>query len=99
MNKYRNKRTNGFASKKEARRYQELELLLRAGKIARLQTQVPFEITVNNVKVCKYTADFTYFDNEQQTDVVEDAKGYRTRDYKLRARLMKAVHGITIREV
>ena len=96
QSKYRNRRTKGFASKKEAQRYQELLLLVKAGKIERLQTQVPFELRVNNVLVCKYLADFCYFENG--ADVVEDAKGYRTPIYRLKAKLMRAVHGITIRE-
>lgn len=33
-----------FDSKKEARRYAELMLLVRAGEITELQTQVPFEL-------------------------------------------------------
>lgn len=97
--KYHNQRTNGFASKKEARRYNELALLLRAGRISRLQTQVPFELRVNDMLVCKYVADFCYFDNEERTDVTEDAKGMRTPLYRLKARLMKACLGITIKEV
>ena len=94
--KYRNKRTDGFASKKEARRYQELALLEKAGKIALLKTQVPFSITVNGQLVCKYIADFTY--REGAMLVVEDVKGYRTAIYRLKAKLMRAANGITVRE-
>jgi Protein of unknown function (DUF1064) len=49
-----------FASKKEARRYSELKLMEKAGEIARLKWQVPFDLKVNSVKICRYVADFTY---------------------------------------
>lgn len=43
-NKYHARRVGGFDSKKEARRYQELLLMQRAGKISGLQRQVAFEL-------------------------------------------------------
>ena len=43
-NKYHARRVGGFDSKKEARRYQELLLMQRAGKISHLQRQVVFEL-------------------------------------------------------
>jgi len=97
--KYGNRRTNGFASKKEARRHQELSLLQRGGAIRDLRTQVPFDIVVNGLKVCTYVADFTYIVPETGEKIVEDAKGYRTPIYRLKARLVRAVHGIVIKEV
>ncbi len=99
--KYRNQKTvvDGapFDSKKEAGRWCELLLLEKAGAISTLSRQVPFLIVINGVRVCKYTADFTYIENGVL--VVEDAKGVRTTAYKLKKRLMKAVHGIEIHEV
>lgn len=43
-NKYHAIRTGTSASKREARRKQELELMQRAGKISDLRCQVPFEL-------------------------------------------------------
>ena len=43
-NKYHSIKTNGFDSRKEARRYEELLLLQRAGQISDLKTQVPYEL-------------------------------------------------------
>jgi len=43
-NKYHNVRRGGFDSRREARRYQELLLLQRVGKIADIKRQVPFEL-------------------------------------------------------
>lgn len=42
--KYKNVRTNGSDSKKEAKRKQELQMMERAGQIQDLQYQVEFEL-------------------------------------------------------
>lgn len=99
--KYANELTtvNGvrFASKREARRWLELKLLEGAGLICDLRRQVRFDLVVNELPVCAYLADFVY--REGDAVIVEDAKGVRTREYRLKARLMRACHGIEIREV
>lgn len=87
-----------FDSRKEARRYRELTLLSAAGELTGLKLQVPFEIIVNGQKVCTYRADFTYTGKDGQF-VVEDAKGFKTPEYRLKKKLVKACHGIEIREV
>ena len=69
----------------------------KAGRIADLRTQVPFRIVINGMLVCKYISDFTFRDGAML--VVADAKGYRTPIYRLKAKLMKAALGITIREL
>lgn len=71
----------------------------RADRISELRTQVPFDIVINGVKVCRYIADFVYLIPETGARIVEDAKGYRTPIYRLKAKLMRAVHGIIIKEV
>lgn len=81
-----------FASKREARRYAELKLLEQAGKIAGLQCQVRYRL----VQVVHYVADFVYTENGQQ--IVEDVKGYKTREYKAKKKLMATQHEIEIRE-
>jgi hypothetical protein len=43
-----------------------------------------------------YYADFVYYENGKK--VVEDSKGYRTDDYKIKRKLMLYVHGIKIKE-
>jgi hypothetical protein len=86
-----------FASKAEARRYAELKLLERAGEIAQLELQPRYPLVVNGVKVATYVGDFRYI--ERGGLVVEDTKGVRTPVYKLKAKLMLAVHGITVKEV
>jgi hypothetical protein len=44
----------------------------------------------------KYVADFTYTENGKQ--IVEDSKGFRTADYKIKRKLMLYIHGIRIKE-
>ncbi len=101
MNKYRNIPTTidgvTFASKKEARRYQELKLMQKANAITELTLQPVFPIEVNGQKICKYLADFQYRENGEL--VVEDAKGVLTPAYRLKKKLVKALHGIEVKEV
>jgi hypothetical protein len=99
--KYRNVKTDGFASKREAARYQELLLLEKAGEIKRLDTQVKYPLVVNGQLICTYIADFVYKDLAVPSfceDVVEDCKGFRTPTYKLKKKLMEAIHHIVIKE-
>ena len=46
---------------------------------------------------CAYIADFVYWENNKQ--IVEDVKGFRTKDYKIKKKLMLYIHGIIIKEV
>lgn len=46
-----------------------------------------------------YKADFVYTDNSTGTEVVMDVKGMRTKEYKLKAKMMFALKGIKIKEV
>jgi hypothetical protein len=92
-----------FASKKEARRWSELCLLQKAKAITDLERQVKYDLVVNDVRICAYVADFTYWElsraaGDAPVFIVEDAKGVRTPEYRLKCKLMFAVHGITIRE-
>lgn len=118
--KYCNKKTvvetNGtrmsFDSRKEARRYKELLILLRAGEIRDLHLQEHFTLTRpyklpngEKVKREEYVADFVY--RRRMTDsygetywqiVVEDVKGVRTTEYLHKRNRMQEVYGITIEE-
>jgi hypothetical protein len=90
-----------FHSIREWRRWTVLKLLEQAGKIKDLYLQVPYTIRVNNQVICEYRADFKYLE-ETSTGrfswVVEDCKGYKTPEYILKKKLMKACLGIEIRE-
>jgi hypothetical protein len=98
VSKYRNVRTEGFASKKEAARYKELLLLEKAGEISDIHTQVRFKLDVNNEHICDYVADFTYLKRDARWRTVEDCKGFKTPIYRIKKKLMKAVYGIEITE-
>lgn len=86
-------------SKKEARRCTELHVLLRGGLISELEAhpQPRFDLVVNEVPICAYIADFRYRDSDGDV-VVEDTKGWKTAEYKLKNRLMLACHGIDVKE-
>ena len=99
-----------FDSKREAHRYSELKLLERAGKIENLELQKEFELIPAQYeqsnkrkrgkcleRACKYKADFCYIENGER--IVEDTKGFKTKDYIIKRKLMLYVHGIKIREV
>lgn len=112
--KYGNQRCGGYDSKKERNRAQELELLERAGEISGLQKQVKFVVietqrepdTVGprgGVKQGKllekeayYVADFVYYRDGKM--IVEDCKGFRTKEYILKRKLMLKKYGIRIYE-
>jgi hypothetical protein len=87
-----------FDSASEAKRYNELKLLVRAKEITDLKLQVPFPIIVNGILICTYVADFTYTDLKKDRFTVEDRKGVRTDIYKLKRKMVKAVYGIDILE-
>lgn len=87
-----------FASRAEGRRYSELTLMLRAGEITDLELQPVYKLEVNGVKIGRYTGDFRYVDAEGNT-VCEDVKGSPSRDYILRKKLVKALHGVDVKEI
>jgi hypothetical protein len=99
--KYRNKKVQTedgtFDSKREYARWLVLKQSQAQGLISELQRQVTFKLAVNGQLICRYRTDFTYR-NAEGTVVVEDAKGFKTPEYKLKKKLMKAIHGIEITE-
>ena len=101
--KYNNKKVtiNGikFDSKWESERYLYIKALERAGTVKDLELQVRFALEVNEQKICTYIADFRYKKQDMNgiwTEIVEDAKGVETPEFKLKKKLMKACLGIEI---
>jgi hypothetical protein len=93
-----------FDSKKEYKRWCELALLQKAGQVTDLQRQVKYELIPSQridgkvaERACSYVADFVYRENGKT--VVEDTKGFKTKDYIIKRKLMLWVHGIKVREV
>lgn len=89
-----------FSSKKEMKRYQDLKLLFVYGKIGSLELQPRFKLEVNGQLICTYVADFRYVDltSGRMATIVEDSKGFKTPDYRLKKKLMKAILNIEIQE-
>jgi hypothetical protein len=88
-----------FDSLDEAAHYGELKIEEKAGLITDLHVHKPFRLVVNGVHVCDYVSDFTY--RRDGKLVVEDVKspGTITYAYRIKKKLMLAVHGIVIQEV
>lgn len=87
-----------FASRRERTRYLELKLLEKAGVIRNLELQPRFPLVVNGQKVCTYVGDFSYFENNAR--VIEDSKGFRTREYITKRKLLLVLNpGLDHREV
>lgn len=95
-----NDQGESFQSKLEMRRWQELTILQKAGEISELERQVTYRLDVNGYHIAKYIADAVYKDKNGNL-IVEDTKSVATATptYKLKKRLMKAIHGIDILEV
>ncbi len=108
ISKYQNKKTeyNGiiFDSRKEAKRYWELEMMQKAGEISDLQRQVRYEIIPKTAlfKESVYIADFIYRD-KKGNQIAEDVKGCRKGTayeiFKLKKKLMYITHRIFVVEV
>lgn len=89
---------HNFPSKREAERYCELKLFLKAGLIRNLELQPRFLLQdeffdKNEVKHKKieYVADFMYIDKCGKT-IVEDVKGVLTAVYKLKKKMFLKIY-------
>lgn len=82
-----------FDSKTEAEYYEYLKKLEEDKKIYRLRChpvyvlQEPIERHGKKYKAIKYIADFVYWDDEAQINVVVDVKGFAMEDAKLKRKL------------
>lgn len=81
-----------FDSKRELKRYKELQLLEKFGEISGLTTQPAFtlqdgftDFSGHKQRQIVYRADFQY--RENGNTVVEDAKGHKTKEYLLKKKL------------
>ena len=94
-----------FDSTKEANRYEQLKLPVRAGKIKDLSLQVRYDLIPkpkfsdgSSMVGTYYLADFVYFDCDKGCEVVEDVKGKRTDVYQIKRKLMKLILDIEVYE-
>jgi hypothetical protein len=99
VNKFRNepKTVDGirFASKLEANRYLQLKMMKAGGLITDFIIQQTYYLEVNGLHICRYIADFviTWADGRV---TIEDTKGVETPEFKIKKKLMLAIHGIEI---
>lgn len=104
--KYGNKKVTvdgiTFDSQKEAKRWTELKQLEEAGAISHLERQPKFKLFCGNTPIrfdsgrqAVYRADFAYFSASENKRVIEDAKGFRTPEYKLKRAIVHAMHPMT----
>lgn len=82
-----------FDSQLEGKRYIALKILQRQGIISDLRTQVKYPLLCNGMHICDYIADFVYI--RDGVEVIEDAKGVITAEFRLKRKLMLA-HGFEI---
>lgn len=104
-NKYSAKKSGGYDSRREHRRANELKMMQRAGLISDLREQVKYVLIPTQrgpdgrllERECSYYADFVY--RKDGRTIVEDTKGVRTPEYKIKRKLMLLVHGVAIVEI
>ena len=97
-----------FKSKLEGRRYRELKLLQKAGKILALRVHPRYEFANENGFLKQRSErypngrkvvaelDFAYYDVEKEADIVEDTKGEDTPVSRLKRALLEWHYGIKV---
>lgn len=90
-----------FDSEREAEYIGLLILQQRAGVISHLEIHPSYEIKVNGILIGVYEADARYRDVATGASITIDVKSAPTRTalYKLKKKLVEAIHGIQIQEV
>ena len=100
--KYHNKRIEidgiWFDSMKEGATYQNLKLLKKTGAIRSFERQEEYPLVVNGQMICKYRCDFRVVWKDGRIEIW-DVKGFRTREYRIKKKLMAAIHKIEILEI
>ena len=97
--KYRSRKTvcnqlHTHASQKEARRCDELTILEKTGIIKQLKQQPKFvlqekfKLNGKTYRPITYMADFSYYDVEANKFIVEDVKGFKTKVYNLKKKML-----------
>jgi Protein of unknown function (DUF1064) len=114
VNKYHAQRVEAdgimFDSKREARRYAELKLLLASGAIRCLEMHPPYPLMVAALSddgpqifetIGEYRPDFRYRLTATDALVVEDVKAPPTKTalYRFKKKFVEAQYGITVVEV
>ena len=80
-----------FASMLEARYYDTLQLLIKAGEVVFFLCQVPFHLPGG----VKYVVDFQVFYSDGTVDFV-DVKGLETKEFIAKKKMVEALYPVTI---
>ena len=83
-----------FDSKKEAEYYCELKLRLQCGDIKGFCLQPIFILAPG----LKYKADFIIFNNDNTTEII-DVKGFRTKEYITKKKVLEDKYDLKIKEI
>lgn len=86
----------GFISNLRRQVNYELTPSLKANEYYAVKLGVKKGSTI--LQASYYVADFVYLDKENKQIVVEDCKGYKTKDYILKKKFMFYRYGILIKE-
>lgn len=101
--KYGAKRTEldgiWFASKAESQEYARLKQRQMAHEIYGLKLQPEFPVVIGGKTICRYRADFEFYDRPTNKRHILDVKGVRTAVYRLKKKLVEALYSIEIEEV
>ena len=96
--KYGNRKVTKNGETWDSVREYERHLILldmqKRGEIKNLKRQPRFKLEVNGQLICTYVGDWRYDDNSIGFlfDTVEDAKGFKTPEFKLKWKLCKALY-------
>ena len=80
---------------------QQLSLRQKGGEIAKYERQVPYILSVNGHKICKYILDFQVYYPDGRIEYIDCKSTPRmvSPEYKLKKKLMFAIYGISLIEV
>lgn len=82
-----------FDSKKEAKYYCDLKILKQKGEVLMFLRQVPFHLPGGVI----YRLDFLVFWADGRVQFV-DVKGFKTRDYIIKKKLVESIYDVMITE-
>jgi hypothetical protein len=86
-----------FDSKREGDYYAELKLREKAGEVVGVEMQRPFALLGSTgLLMATYKADFCFWDNVADRFRCIDVKGFATKEFKLKRKMMKGLLGIDV---
>jgi hypothetical protein len=89
-----------FDSKREAAYYSELKLRQKAGEVMDVELQRPFSLLGKSGELMSvYKCDFAFWDLVEDRFRVIDVKGFETKEFKLKRKMMKGLLGINVEVV